>query len=101
MVRARRLSPQTIAVLGALAAHEWRHGYELCTRLDLRAGTVYPILLRLADRGYVETAWEDDPPRGRPPRHLYRLTGAGVAAAESAAREAGPAARSGEPGLAT
>jgi DNA-binding PadR family transcriptional regulator len=100
MVRARRLSPQTIAVLGALSAHEWRHGYDLCTSLDLRAGTVYPILLRLADRGLVETTWEDAPPRGRPPRHLYRLTGSGVVAVESVARD-GATARGREPGLAT
>jgi PadR family transcriptional regulator PadR len=34
------------------------------------------ILVRLADRGLLETSWE---PRiaSRPPRHLYRLTGAG------------------------
>jgi DNA-binding PadR family transcriptional regulator len=39
---------------------------------------MYPILMRLADRGQVETAWEQDPPRGRPPRHLYRLSPAGA-----------------------
>ncbi|HEX6025973.1 MAG TPA: PadR family transcriptional regulator [Solirubrobacter sp.] len=80
MRRQRRPSPQTAAVLSALAdrGDEWSHGYELCTRLGLKAGTVYPILMRLADRGHVETAWERDPPRGRPPRHLYRLTPAGA-----------------------
>ena len=39
---------------------------------------MYPILMRLADRGQVETAWEEHPPRGRPPRHLYRLSPAGA-----------------------
>ncbi len=39
---------------------------------------MYPILMRLADRGQVETAWEQDPPRGRLPRHLYRLSPAGA-----------------------
>lgn len=38
---------------------------------------MYPILMRLADRGQLETKWERDPPAGRPPRHLYRLTAAG------------------------
>lgn len=38
---------------------------------------MYPILMRLADRGLLETAWEADPPAGRPARHLYRLTGEG------------------------
>jgi PadR family transcriptional regulator, regulatory protein PadR len=75
-------------VLRALVADplRWRYGYDLCTELDLRAGSMYPILIRLADRGLLETTWEADPPPGRPPRHLYRLTGAGrAAAAESTA----------------
>jgi DNA-binding PadR family transcriptional regulator len=42
---------------------------------------MYPILMRLADRGLLETAWEKDAPDGRPPRHLYRLTRAGLAMA--------------------
>ena len=76
----RRPSPQTAAVLLALADRDggWSHGYELCGRLGLRAGTVYPILMRLAERGQVETAWEQDPPRGRPPRHLYRIAPSGA-----------------------
>jgi DNA-binding PadR family transcriptional regulator len=80
MARTRRPSPQTIAVLSALADEQaaWSYGYELCRVLDLKAGTVYPILIRLADRGLVETAWETEPPSGRPARHLYRLSPAGV-----------------------
>jgi DNA-binding PadR family transcriptional regulator len=80
MARKRRASPQTAAVLLALAEQDsgWSHGYELCRRLGLKAGTMYPILMRLADRGQVETAWEEEPPRGRPPRHLYRLSPAGA-----------------------
>lgn len=80
MVRERRPSDQTLAVLEMLAADPlaWSHGYALCQRLGLRAGTVYPILIRLADRGVVETTWESTSSRGRPPRHLYRLTALGV-----------------------
>jgi DNA-binding PadR family transcriptional regulator len=59
----------------------WRYGYELCQKLDLKPGSLYPILVRLADRGLLETAWETDAPAGRPPRHLYRLTGSGRALA--------------------
>jgi PadR family transcriptional regulator PadR len=83
MARTRRPSPQTLAVLLALADDptEWRYGYELCQQLDLKAGSMYPILMRLADRGLLETAWETDAPPGRPPRHLYRLTGPGRALA--------------------
>ncbi|MET8140174.1 helix-turn-helix transcriptional regulator [Sphaerisporangium sp. NPDC005288] len=87
MIRARRPSPQTVAVLSALAADpsEWRYGYELGRQVGLKAGSLYPILMRLSDRGMLETAWESDPPAGRPPRHLYRLTGAGLEMARAAA----------------
>jgi PadR family transcriptional regulator len=80
MTRQRRPSPQASAVLDALAAdpQRWRHGYDLCTELGVQAGSMYPILMRLADRGLLETSWETEPPRGRPPRHLYRLTAAGL-----------------------
>jgi DNA-binding PadR family transcriptional regulator len=75
-------------VLRALAAEPraWRHGYELCRQLGLKSGTLYPILMRLADRDLLETSWETEFPPGRPPRHLYRLSPAGLAlAAELAA----------------
>ena len=84
MRRSRKPTPQTIAVILALADNRsgWSHGYHLCRQLDLKAGTVYPILMRLAERGQVETAWETDPPSGRPARHLYRLSGEGARLAE-------------------
>ena len=81
MTRIRRPSAQTAAVLMALAEHpdRWRYGYDLCAQLGIQAGSMYPILIRLADRGLLETSWESEPARGKPPRHLYRLTGAGRA----------------------
>ncbi|WP_155373763.1 PadR family transcriptional regulator [Catellatospora vulcania] len=90
MARVRQPSPQTAAVLIALAetGEDWSHGYDLCRSLDLKAGTVYPILIRLAERGQVETSWETDPPRGRPARHLYRLTTAGAELARTVAASA-------------
>ncbi len=90
---ARRASPQTAAVLGALAREPlaWRYGYELGKEVDLEAGTLYPILMRLSDRGLLEATWEADPPVGRPRRHMYRITGAGErAAAEAQAAVARP-----------
>jgi DNA-binding PadR family transcriptional regulator len=84
MRRPRQPTPQTIAVVLALADNRsaWSHGYDLCRQLGLKAGTVYPILMRLAERGQVETVWETDPPSGRPARHLYRLSGDGARFAE-------------------
>jgi PadR family transcriptional regulator PadR len=88
---ARRPSRQTLSVLAALADDPtaWRYGYELGQDVGLQAGTLYPILMRLSDRGLLEQAWESGPPGGRPPRHLYRLTPTGLAfAAEHAPRPA-------------
>ena len=45
---------------------------------------VYPILIRLADRNWLETTWETAIPAGRPPRHLYRLSETGLASAKEA-----------------
>jgi DNA-binding PadR family transcriptional regulator len=93
MNRSRRPSAQTLAVMLALAESPvtWWYGYQLCQKLDLKAGSVYPILMRLADRGLLETTWEIDAPAGRPPRHLYRLTGPGLAyLAETAASAPNP-----------
>jgi PadR family transcriptional regulator, regulatory protein PadR len=83
----RRPSPQTAAVLQALAEDpdRWRYGYDLCTQLGLQPGSAYPILIRLADRGLLETSWETNHVPGRPARHLYRLTGPGCAYATSTA----------------
>jgi PadR family transcriptional regulator, regulatory protein PadR len=80
---ARRLSPQSADVLRALAGDptEWRYGYELGQQVGLRAGSLYPILMRLSERGLLDSSWESDPPPGRPARHLYRLTGVGERAA--------------------
>src|SRR5271170_4993111 len=78
MQRNRPPSAQTIRVLRALAADpaQWRYGYDLATEVHLKSGSLYPILVRLADRGLLETSWE--PGVGsRPARHLYRLTSDG------------------------
>jgi PadR family transcriptional regulator PadR len=80
MKRVRQPSEQTTAVLIALAQDptEWRYGYDLCQQTGLKAGSMYPILMRLADRGFLETSWESGVPAGRPARHLYRLTSTGL-----------------------
>jgi DNA-binding PadR family transcriptional regulator len=85
---------QTAAVILALAEDPtaWRYGYDLSQETGLKAGSMYPILMRLADRGLLETGWEKDAPIGRPPRHLYRLTDSGLdLAAELAAKATGDA----------
>jgi len=95
MKRNRQPSTQTAAVLLALAEDPtaWRYGYELCQETGLKAGSMYPILMRLADRAQLETTWESDVPVGRPPRHLYRLTDSGLELASELAAAASRAAR--------
>lgn len=90
MERSRRPSAQTAAVLLALveSSTKWRYGYDLCQQTGLKAGSMYPILMRLADRGLLATSWETDTPAGRPPRHLYRLTSDGRALAREQASTA-------------
>lgn len=89
MTRNRQPSEQARKVLALLAEDPstWRYGYDLCQQTDLKAGSMYPILMRLADRGWLETSWEKEPPAGRPPRHLYRLTDSGLAQARELVRE--------------
>jgi PadR family transcriptional regulator PadR len=79
-------SAQTLSVLAALCDEpsQWQHGYALAKQTGLKSGTLYPILIRLADRGLVEACWQDEPAPGRPRRHLYRLTAAGLASATEA-----------------
>ena len=98
-------SAQTLSVLSALCEEpsQWRHGYALARQTGLKSGTLYPILIRLADRGLVEACWQEEPAPGRPRRHLYRLTAAGLASASGALASASealgsaarPAARAG------
>jgi PadR family transcriptional regulator len=78
MKRSRTLSPQAVRVLQALAADpaRRRYGYDLGAEVKLRSGSLYPILVRLADRGLLEAGWEPGDP-GKPRRHVYRLTAAG------------------------
>ena len=92
MARRSGFSAQTLAVLAELCATpaQWRHGYGIARNTGLKSGTLYPVLIRLADRGLVEARWEDEQPAGRPRRHLYRLTPTGFATATQALAQARP-----------
>jgi PadR family transcriptional regulator, regulatory protein PadR len=94
-------SPQTLSLLAALCGQPsaWQHGYALARQTGLKSGTLYPILIRLADRGLVEACWEEEPVPGRPRRHLYRLTPDGLASAAAALADAEQAPATVRPGL--
>jgi len=90
MPRRPDISPQTLKLFRALLADptQWRYGYDLSRETELASGTLYPILMRLADRELLETRWEPAEQQGRPPRHVYRLTDAGAVYARERLTEA-------------
>jgi PadR family transcriptional regulator PadR len=61
------------------------YGLEIMDSAGIRSGTLYPILHRLEQAGWITGAWEDVAvgDEGRPRRRYYRLTpeGAGQASA--------------------
>jgi PadR family transcriptional regulator PadR len=83
-----RRSPQTALVMAEFLQdkEEWKYGYDLSRNTGLRSGTLYPILMRLALHGLLETSWEATL-EGRPPRHLYKITQDGLRYARTLVRE--------------
>ncbi len=65
------------------------YGLALMRGTGLASGTLYPVLARLREAGWIEARWEEIDPvaAGRPARRYYRLTpdGAVLARRELAA----------------
>jgi PadR family transcriptional regulator PadR len=78
-----------LAVLGLLAA-EPKYGSQLVDDLAahpdlaITAGTVYPLLARLAKGGLVSSTWQESPVG--PPRKYYTLTPRGRRTLDEASR---------------
>ena len=91
--RNRRPSRQTLEVLQALAdaGADWMYGLQLADATGLKSGTLYPILVRLDERGVLESKWVESESRGAPPRHAYRINAAGRALLREA--NSGPSKR--------
>ncbi|MET7327724.1 helix-turn-helix transcriptional regulator [Nonomuraea sp. NPDC005650] len=87
------MTTPTLAVIRALLSEPGgeRYGLELCELASLPSGTVYPILARLEQIGWVASRWEDPDPhvtQGRPRRRYYRITPDGAEPAREAVRRA-------------
>ena len=85
-----RMTTPTRLVLDVLIAladdPPW--GYRICEEAGLGSGTVYPILERLENAGWIEGTWETGQLEDRPRRRFYSLTSAGHAGySASAARK--------------
>jgi DNA-binding PadR family transcriptional regulator len=95
MKRARKPSAQTLAVLDALGMRpsDWLYGLELSKLTGLKSGSLYPLLIRLAERGLLESKWIQPSEAGRPPRHAYRISAKGAEALAAATAKAGRAKR--------
>jgi PadR family transcriptional regulator PadR len=64
-------------------------GADVGRATKLASGTLYPILFRLENAGWVSSEWEPEEPQelGRPRRRLYRITGVGARKARAAIRD--------------
>lgn len=87
MTRDRRPSKQMLALLATMSDRpgHWRHGYELMKDTGVSSGTLYPLLMRMTEQGLLAAEWREPVQAGRPPRHTYRLTAAGISLARSVA----------------
>src|ERR1700722_7353082 len=83
MPRPPILPAQTTCFLPLLFTHRGLggNGSGFPRELGLKSGTLYPLLMRLSDQGLLDARWQDSSQPGRPPRHMYRPTAAGLALA--------------------
>lgn len=89
-----RITGPTLKVLGALlSTSDELSGAQIARATKLGSGTLYPILLRLEQAGWLESRWETEDPRalGRPRKRFYRVTGIGAQKARAAVKELEPA----------
>jgi PadR family transcriptional regulator PadR len=67
-------------------------GAEIAKLSKLSSGTLYPILYRLEEFGWLDSRWESGDPTvlGRPRRRYYRITGEGARRVQEVVRELTP-----------
>jgi PadR family transcriptional regulator PadR len=98
----RKHSIQTQQVFASMldAPADETYGFALVKATGLPSGSVYPILRRLEDRGWVTAREQVIDPDARRPRSrvYYRLTAEGRRVARDATREHVAALRSLSPG---
>lgn len=91
MAKGPQLTTQTFKVLGALLNNrpDALSGADIGRATRLQSGTLYPILLRLEQAGWVESYWESETPQelGRPRRRFYQLTAVGARTAKEGFRD--------------
>ena len=93
MSRTPRMTLQTQLVLRVMLDKPEAHYYGLQLREEtgLPGGTIYPIMARLEQAGWVTSSWEDPAEHvteGRPRRHYYRFADNGAEQARDAVARA-------------
>jgi PadR family transcriptional regulator, regulatory protein PadR len=63
------------------------YGWQVCKRTGYPSGTIYPLLIRMERRGWVQSRWEPIDPyvEHRPRRRYYVLTTEGMKVARACA----------------
>lgn len=83
-----RLTQPTLRVLRLFLEkpREPRSGADIAKATRVGSGTLYPMLARLENAGWLESEWEliDPSTAGRPRRRFYKLSGVGFRNAYSA-----------------
>jgi PadR family transcriptional regulator, regulatory protein PadR len=82
--RTPRATENVVAVLEAMLSSRRRwYGLELARRAGIGSASIYVVLDRLEEFGWLTSEWEEIDPseKGRPRRRLYRLTAEGKPAA--------------------
>lgn len=101
---AMRISHQTKRVLLAFLdlQGEETYGFALSRATGLKAGTLYPVLQRLLDEGWITARWEeiDESTEGRRRRRYYRFNALGERHARAAVDSEAPGLRQLMPGWA-
>jgi PadR family transcriptional regulator, regulatory protein PadR len=91
MANGPQLTTQTLKVLGTLLNNrpDALSGADIGRTTKLQSGTLYPILLRLEQAGWLESYWEPETPQelGRPRRRFYQLTAVGARSAKAGLRD--------------
>jgi len=78
--RPPQLTRQTMLIMSILMrSGEPLAGSEIAVASRLASGTLYPILIRTEEAGWLKSEWEDkEPGSTEPRRRLYSVTALGV-----------------------
>jgi PadR family transcriptional regulator PadR len=68
------------------------YGWDICLQTGYPTGTIYPLLVRMEQAGWLRSRWEECDPStaGRPRRRYYQLTEKGLEVGRPLSSAVGP-----------